>query len=373
MKTSGIAALASAVAASAVMGSIALAQDSSSAVSSGTTVTTNENGVVTRVYTESNTTTNGTMVTSRKVITVTTLDGDGNIVGNTTSESLHSFPEGAEPLDQASSGAEEDPLDDIGEMARSIRFRLDDIFNDVGTCIAVSRPLGGDSSLFVINRSDAHGMNNGCISVIADPQDGKSVAVAEAVATDADAGGGRPGEFSLFGIRIGEAVPGELADKIPEPAEDSGCLPQETVFTPAKKLKGFDRYTVSVTPTSRRVAAVTAKATSDGHRLVPGDNGRKYRYLVEALEKKFGRRARETGWRQYTIFLGGGRSVLLDLRPNRDPDGRRVYATITASDFKTKLSATGEWLDLRRKALAKRREAEKAERRSRVEEALEAL
>lgn len=59
--------------------------------SSEATVTTNENGSVSRTFTESTVATNGNMVTERRRETRTTLDADGNILESTTSEYAQSY------------------------------------------------------------------------------------------------------------------------------------------------------------------------------------------------------------------------------------------------------------------------------------------
>ena len=85
---------------------------SSSNTESG--VTTNENGSVSRIFTESTVTTNGNMVTEHRRETRTTLDADGNLLESSTSEYAQSYPvgdgeiaslsrrlEGSKPADKA--------------------------------------------------------------------------------------------------------------------------------------------------------------------------------------------------------------------------------------------------------------------------------
>ena len=57
-------------------------------------VTTNDNGSVSRVFTESTVTTNGNMVTERRRETRTNMDMDGNILETSTSEYAQSYPVG---------------------------------------------------------------------------------------------------------------------------------------------------------------------------------------------------------------------------------------------------------------------------------------
>ena len=69
-----------------------------SSKSSESSVTTNENGSVSRVFTESTVTTNGNMVTERRRETRTSTDADGNILATSTSEYAQSYPVGDEDI-----------------------------------------------------------------------------------------------------------------------------------------------------------------------------------------------------------------------------------------------------------------------------------
>ena len=62
--------------------------------SSEATVVTNENGSVSRSFTECTITTNGNLVTEHRRETRTTLDTDGNMLATTTSEYAQSYPVG---------------------------------------------------------------------------------------------------------------------------------------------------------------------------------------------------------------------------------------------------------------------------------------
>ena len=66
----------------------------SSQKSSEASVVTNENGSVSRTFTETTISTNGSMVTEHRRETRTTLDGDGNLLATTTSEYAQSYPVG---------------------------------------------------------------------------------------------------------------------------------------------------------------------------------------------------------------------------------------------------------------------------------------
>jgi hypothetical protein len=77
-------------------------RDASSKMSESS-VTTNDNGSVSRMFVESTVATNGNMVTERKRETRTTTDADGNILETTTSEYAQSYPVGDEDLSSLAS------------------------------------------------------------------------------------------------------------------------------------------------------------------------------------------------------------------------------------------------------------------------------
>ena len=62
--------------------------------SSEASVVTNDNGSVSRSFTETSVTTNGNLVTERRRETRTTMDADGNMLATTTSEYAQSYPVG---------------------------------------------------------------------------------------------------------------------------------------------------------------------------------------------------------------------------------------------------------------------------------------
>lgn len=62
--------------------------------SSEASVVTNDNGSVSRAFTEMTVTTNGNMVTEHRRETRTTMDADGNMLATTTSEYAQSYPVG---------------------------------------------------------------------------------------------------------------------------------------------------------------------------------------------------------------------------------------------------------------------------------------
>ena len=73
-------------------------------------VTTNDNGSVSRVFTESTVTTNGNMVTERRRETRTNMDLEGNVLETSTSEYAQSYPVGdvgVTPLSAQAEGGDE--------------------------------------------------------------------------------------------------------------------------------------------------------------------------------------------------------------------------------------------------------------------------
>lgn len=77
-----------------------------SSKSSESSVTTNENGSVSRVFTESTVTTNGNMVTERRRETRTSTDAAGNILETATSEYAQSYTVGDEGMTPLASRAQ---------------------------------------------------------------------------------------------------------------------------------------------------------------------------------------------------------------------------------------------------------------------------
>ena len=81
-------------------GACAKSQDGSkdiSSKSSEASVTTNDNGIVSRTFTECTVTTNGNMVTERRRETRTNMDQKGNVLETSTSEYAQSYPAGDVP------------------------------------------------------------------------------------------------------------------------------------------------------------------------------------------------------------------------------------------------------------------------------------
>ncbi len=100
-KESKVITVASLAAALALIGYAAASRDAKKDVSqksSEASVVTNENGSVSRSYTECTVATNGNMVTEHRRETRTTLDADGNMLESSTSEYAQSYPVGDEGM-----------------------------------------------------------------------------------------------------------------------------------------------------------------------------------------------------------------------------------------------------------------------------------
>ena len=111
MKKTGTAlTVASVVAAITLIGFAAASCDEKKDVSqksSEASIVTNDNGSVARTYVEATVTTNGNMVTERRRETRTTLDADGNMLENSTSEYAQSYPVGEEGMASFSTRVEQ--------------------------------------------------------------------------------------------------------------------------------------------------------------------------------------------------------------------------------------------------------------------------
>ncbi|MCR5414346.1 MAG: hypothetical protein K6F50_06425 [Kiritimatiellae bacterium] len=115
------------VLAAAIAGFCSFAQGEKTDTTAKTTessVVTNDNGSVTRYYTESNVSTNGSLVTERRRETRTTTDASGNVLATSTSEYLQSYPAGAGGFAVSAQTASvqdmEEPVDSSGFLG--LRF-----------------------------------------------------------------------------------------------------------------------------------------------------------------------------------------------------------------------------------------------------------
>jgi hypothetical protein len=125
---------------------------------------------------------------------------------------------------------------------------------------------------------------------------------------------------SFLGLKFGETPAGaEKAEAVPG---DNSLLMFK--FTPEKKLAGFDDYYAFVTPKTRKLVKVCACAKNP---VESNPSGRRH-YLVEALENKYGTRARLSSWLRplYILDVGPGKGVSLCLTDASDD-----YETVIAA------------------------------------------
>lgn len=159
---------------------------------------------------------------------------------------------------------------------------------------------------------------------------------------------------SFFGLKFGETPAGaEKAEAVPG---DNSLLMFK--FTPEKKLAGFDDYYAFVTPKTRKLVKVCACAKNP---VESNPSGRGH-YLVEALENKYGTRARLSSWLRplYVLDVGPGKGVSLCLADASDD-----YETvITAWDDETGRLGVCELREMRdeafRRSVEERQKAVKA-------------
>ncbi len=113
-----------------VAGGSEAARDQSSKTSESTVVT-NDNGSVTRSFTECNVSTNGNMVTERRRETRTTLDTAGNVLESSTSEYATSYTayDGPADLQSATAPAEEKKEKPAAEVDSFLGLKFGDQFD----------------------------------------------------------------------------------------------------------------------------------------------------------------------------------------------------------------------------------------------------
>ena len=92
-------------------------------------VTTNDNGSVSRVFTESTVTTNGNMVTERRRETRTNMDMEGNILETSTSEYAQSYPVGDDGVVPLSSKTCSDDGRPTGNADSFLGLKFGDTFS----------------------------------------------------------------------------------------------------------------------------------------------------------------------------------------------------------------------------------------------------
>ena len=94
-----------------------------------TSVTTNDNGSVSRLFTESTVTTNGNMVTERRRETRTNMDMDGNVLETSTSEYAQSYPVGDVGVVPLSAQKTDDGQKTMGNADSFLGLKFGDTFS----------------------------------------------------------------------------------------------------------------------------------------------------------------------------------------------------------------------------------------------------
>ena len=135
------------------------------------TVTTNDNGSVSRVFTESTVTTNGNMVTEHRRETRTNMDMEGNVLETSTSEYAQSYPvgdHGVTPLSAVKerAGTKDDSANadfdsflglKFGEVFAATNFVTDASEPDyVRTTFKPKKPLAGFDDYYVYVTPKTH-------------------------------------------------------------------------------------------------------------------------------------------------------------------------------------------------------------------------
>ena len=92
-------------------------------------VTTNDNGSVSRVFTESTVTTNGNMVTERRRETRTNMDMEGNVLETSTSEYAQSYPVGDVGVVPLSARKDESESKAVGNADSFLGLKFGDKFS----------------------------------------------------------------------------------------------------------------------------------------------------------------------------------------------------------------------------------------------------
>ncbi len=134
-------------------------------------VTTNDNGIVSRSYTECTVTTNGNMVTERRRETRTNMDADGNVLETSTSEFAQSYSVGddgvaalATPQETEDGETEAKPADSFLGLAFGEAFGAEDTEFEkdpegpvyLRTTFSPEKPLDGFDDYFVYVTPKTH-------------------------------------------------------------------------------------------------------------------------------------------------------------------------------------------------------------------------
>ena len=103
-------------------------------------VTTNDNGSVSRVFTESTVTTNGNMVTERRRETRTNMDMDGNVLETSTSEYAQSYAIGDSGVVPLSGKTYDDGTQSVGNADSFLGLKFGGVFDSTNFVEDASHP-----------------------------------------------------------------------------------------------------------------------------------------------------------------------------------------------------------------------------------------
>lgn len=111
-----------------------------SAKATVSSVTTNDNGSVSRTFTESTVTTNGNMVTEHRRETRTNMDMDGNVLETSTSEYAQSYPVGDRGVTSLTSLAERKSSEPAANFDSFLGLKFGEVFDATNFVTDVSEP-----------------------------------------------------------------------------------------------------------------------------------------------------------------------------------------------------------------------------------------
>lgn len=227
-------------------------------------VVTNDNGSVSRIFTESSVTTNGNMVTEHRRETRTSMDKDGNVLETSTSEYAQSY--------------------NVGDTR--LKFARADKKGDGKTDVTAAE--GADSFLGLQFGKKAEDYAFIDVKNLFNEANGPTAALLKAKYSD---------EKPIAGLYD----------------YDADAVLLRAKFTPAatNRLEGFDDYYVYVTPKDHKIVKICACAKNS---VEVGARGKRH-YLIEALEKRYDTWARLLSWFRplYAFDVASGRQIQLCL------------------------------------------------------------
>ena len=114
--------------------------DDSTSKNAATTVVTNDNGCISRTFTESTVRTNGNMVTEHRRETRTNMDMDGNVLETSTSEYAQSYPVGDLGVRTLSSADGSAAVQERGDNSSFLGLKFGEVYTSTNFVKDVSEP-----------------------------------------------------------------------------------------------------------------------------------------------------------------------------------------------------------------------------------------